>query len=75
MVMLINLCAEIIQTVFDGDKNLTVVEGMHQVIMYQAYPVSRITGIYIHLIGTMPLGGTTRSYATQRLSEVVMRMN
>ena len=38
----VSLCAETIKPVFEGDKNLTAVEGNASV--YQSNPVSRITG-------------------------------
>ena len=40
--MLVSLCAETIKHVFDGDLNLTAVEGNASV--YQVHPVSRIAG-------------------------------
>ena len=40
--MSVSLCAETVKPVFEGDKNLTAVEGNASV--YQVNPVSRITG-------------------------------
>ena len=40
--VLINLCAETIKPVFEGDNNMAAVAGNASV--YEVYPVSRVAG-------------------------------